>query len=89
MIAVSFESTLEPQEVVDPPLTDCHQLTRMFFIRKSKPLAVHLDLPSQVISHGLMAARAGCTGAPADRAAIVSARVAASTESRDRWIDRS
>ena len=84
MIAVSFESTLEPHDVVDPPLTDCHQLTRMFFIRKSKPLAVHLDLASQVISHGLMAARAGCTGAPVARAAIVSVRVAASTENRDR-----
>jgi len=41
MEAVRFEPTLDPHEVVDPPLTDCHHLRVKFFIHDGKPDAVH------------------------------------------------
>ena len=39
--AVRFEPTLEPHEVVDPPLTACHQRSVKFFIQDGNPEAVH------------------------------------------------
>jgi hypothetical protein len=41
MDAVKFEPTLDPHEVVEPPLIACHQVMEKFFVQLGSPEAVH------------------------------------------------